>query len=465
MRIPEEFDRNLPENKVVSINGEVPPALEPPVTTIPAEEAPRGFSSILKNTNFLILWSGQIFSQLADKVYLVLMIAIIESQFQAENQTISGWVSAIMLASSIPAILFGSFAGVYVDRWPKKRVLVVTNIVRGLLVLAIPTLLWVTKGQVFAQLPIGFEVLLLLTFLGSTLTQFFAPAEQAVISGIVEKPDLLSANSLYTTTMMGSLVVGFALGEPLLGLADVWAAQFGWGVNTGKELLVGFSYTIAGILLLLIKTHEKPSEMASEEAHVLEDLKDGIRYLRDRRSIRVAIIQLVCLFSVIAANTVIAVRLAEILPEIKASQFGFLLAAGGVGMGIGALLLGYIGKLFSHERLALFGSLGTAVALVGMSAFTNSLTWTVLSIVLMGICGAIVAIPMQTTVQSETTPDMRGKVFGLQNNAINIALSLPLALTGVAETVFGVPNVLRGLAAIVLLITWYLYGRQGAQSG
>jgi hypothetical protein len=60
---------------------------------------------------------------------------------------------------------------------------------------------------------------------------------------------------------------------------------------------------------------------------------------------------------------------------------------------------------------------------------------------------------------------MRGKVFGLQNNAVNIALSLPLALTGVAETVFGVPNVLRGLAALVLLITWYLYGQLGTKSG
>jgi MFS family permease len=473
MRLPEEFDRSAPETNVLPLHGspEVPTSIvsSSPIDRAAADEsevvASRGFSSILKNTNFLILWSGQIFSQLADKVYLVLMIAIIESQFQAENQTISGWVSAITLSSTIPAILFGAFAGVYVDRWPKKRVLVGTNILRGLLLLAVPVLLWLTNGQVFAQLPIGFEVLLVLTFLGSTLTQFFAPAEQAVISGIVEKPDLLAANSLYTTTMMGSLVVGFALGEPLLSLADSWAAQFGFAVNIGKELLVSFSFITAGLLLLLIKTNERPEDRGSAAFHVIEDLKEGIGYLRDQRSIRVALIQLVTLFSVIASMTILAVRLAEILPEIKASQFGFLLAAGGVGMGIGALGLGYIGKMLSHERLAMFGSIGTAVALIGMSAFTNSLTWTVLSIMLMGICCATVAIPMQTTIQSETPPEMRGKVFGLQNNAVNIALSLPLALTGVAETVFGVPNVLRGLAALVLLITWYLYGQLGTKSG
>ena len=74
-----------------------------------------GFLPVLKNRNFLALWSGQVFSQLADKVYLVLMIAIIASRFQSENQTISGWVSAIMMAFTIPAVLFGSVAGVFVN--------------------------------------------------------------------------------------------------------------------------------------------------------------------------------------------------------------------------------------------------------------------------------------------------------------------------------------------------------------
>ncbi|MGC1246092.1 MAG: hypothetical protein WA865_07770, partial [Spirulinaceae cyanobacterium] len=79
---------------------------------VPEEESlPEGFGPVLKNVRFLVLWSGQIFSQLADKVYLVLMIAIIASNFQRSDQTISGWVSAIMIAFTIPAILFGSLAG------------------------------------------------------------------------------------------------------------------------------------------------------------------------------------------------------------------------------------------------------------------------------------------------------------------------------------------------------------------
>ncbi|NJN90638.1 MAG: MFS transporter, partial [Leptolyngbyaceae cyanobacterium SL_5_14] len=212
----------------------------------------------MKNRNFLALWSGQVFSQLADKVYLVLMIALIASRFQSEGQTISGWVSSIMIAFTIPAVLFGSVAGVYVDRWSKKTVLVATNLLRGGLVLILPPLLWISQGwSPFAGLPIGFYMLLGITFLVSTLTQFFAPAEQAVIPLIVERKHLLSANSLYTTTMMASVIIGFAVGEPLLQLADRLVAWLSGNLDIGKEVIVGASYAIAGLLLLLLKTGEK----------------------------------------------------------------------------------------------------------------------------------------------------------------------------------------------------------------
>ena len=177
----------------------------------------RGFAPVLSNKQFLTLWSGQIFSQLADKVYLVMMIAIVTNQFQLPNQPISKWVSPIMIAFTIPAVLFGSLAGVYVDRWRKKPVLVISNLLRGILVLTLPPLLLVSQGQtILTAVPLGFALMLGVTFAVSTFTQFFAPAEQAVIPLIVKDKDLLAANSLYTTTMMALLIVGFAIGEPFV---------------------------------------------------------------------------------------------------------------------------------------------------------------------------------------------------------------------------------------------------------
>jgi MFS family permease len=421
-----------------------------------------GFLPVLKNPNFLALWAGQVFCQLADKVYLVLMIALINSQFQASDQSISGWVSALMMAFTIPAVLFGSVAGVFVDRWSKKVVLVASNIWRGILVLLIPSLLWLTHDwQPVGVLPVGFLIILGVTFLVSTLTQFFAPAEQSAIPLIVKEQDLLSANSLYTTTMMASVIVGFAVGEPVLALADGLWTQLGGSGGLGKEILVGGSYAIAGLILFLLQTNEKPHPPETEFPHVFSDLRDGLRYLQENHRIRNALLQLIILFSVFAALTVLAVRMAEIIPNMKASQFGFLLASAGVGVALGATILGQFGQRFSYKQLSFWGCLGMAASLIGLSLFTTQLLPVLLFIALVGVFGALVGIPMQTAIQTETPPDMRGKVFGLQNNVINIALSLPLALAGVAETFIGLKAVFFTLAAIVLiggLFTWYNSG-------
>lgn len=423
-----------------------------------APDAPSGLWPVFRNRNFLTLWSGQVFSQIADKIYLVLMIAIISASFESEGQTISGWVSAIMISFTIPAVLFGSLAGVYVDRWHKKPVLVLTNLLRGLLVATLPVSLWITAGWDLFGLPVGFYILLAVTFLVSTLTQFFAPAEQAVIPLIVKERNLLPANSLYTTTMMASVIVGFAVGEPLLAFADMLLAPIDRGTGVGKSVLVGVSYAIAGVLLLLMTTNETRTD-AVEESHPWEDIKDGVAYLQKQVQVRSALIQLTVLFSVFAALAVLAVRLAEVIPTIRPSQFGFLLAAGGVGLAVGAVLIGQFGQRFSRSQLALIGSLGMAASLSGLSLAPSQL-WPSLSLIAaLGLFGAMVGIPMQTTIQEKTPEDMRGKVFGLQNNVVNIALSLPLAIAGVAETFLGLRAVFGLLATFVAIagfVTWSL---------
>ena len=419
-----------------------------------------GFAPVLKNSRFLILWSGQIFSQLADKVYLVLMIAIVANQFQLPNQPISKWVSPIMVAFTIPAMLFGSLAGVYVDRWQKKAILVVSNLIRGGLVLLLPPLLLFAQGKtLFESIPLGFGLMLLVTFAVSTFTQFFAPAEQAVIPLIVKNKDLLAANSLYTTTMMALLIIGFAIGEPLLDISDSLAIQVGLPDGIGKEILVGGAYAIAGIILLALQTGEKLQDSNKEQPHPWQDIKDGIEYLGRNQRVRNALIQLVILFSIFAALAVLAVSLADQIPQIEAEQFGFLLASAGVGMGICAAILGSKGQNINRARLSLIGSIGVTASLIGLSFSTQNLWLALAMTALLGAFAALIGVPMQTTIQSKTPVEMRGKVFGLQNNAVNIALSLPLVLAAEAETRLGLPLVMLALAAIAFsggILTWYM---------
>ncbi len=437
------------------------PAISPEATDPPESSANEtGFRPVLKNHSFLMLWTGQVFSQIADKVYLVLMIALIASRFQTTGQTISGWVSLVMIAFTVPAVLLGSIAGVLVDWWSKKYILVLTNLCRGALVILLLPLLWLSRdwGQ-WLGIPLGFWFLLGGTFWVSTLTQFFAPAEQAVIPLIVKRQHLLSANSLYTLTMMLAVIVGFAAGDPLLALAGSLSEHLGGSVDLGYVLVVGGSYGLAGLLLAWVVADEPSKSQTSPTQQVWSDLLEGLRYLKHQKRVRSAMMQLVMLFSVLAAITVIVVRLAEVLPAIKASQFGFLLAAGGVGMACSIGVIGQLGHRFSHRQLSFYGAIGMAVMLVGLSFSTQSLWLALVLLAGLGICTALIGIPMQTTIQQETPKEIRGKVFGLQNNAVNIALSLPLALTSLADTWFGLERVFLGLAVIVVtggLFAWYI---------
>ncbi len=401
---------------------------------------PLPVSPLWQNRNFLALWLAQVCSQMADKIYLVFVIALTTEFFQPPDQSISGWVSAIMVAFTIPAILLGSVAGVFVDRWSKKQVLVITNLYRALLVLAVPSTTLMAAGQ-FS----GFLALLLLTFAISSLTQFFAPAEQAAIPLLVDKSQLISANSLYTFTMMAALVLGFAAGEPLLTLANHWQPQW------GSAILVSLCYGGAAALLLLLRPPDQCHLPPSHYRDVWQELRQGLKLLGEYTALRFALLQLILLFSVVAAMSVLVVRLAEVMPALDTDQFGFLLAAAAVGLGLGALLLNLVTHWLSYRFWSLLGCWGMGVMLVGVTLSLQSLWIGGACIVGFGFFAAWVAIPMQTTIQVMTPPEQRGTIFGLQNNLVNIALSLPLALVGIAETWWGLSPILLVLAAAIAL--------------
>ena len=395
----------------------------PPPETLSEDAKVPSFGDVLKNRDFLYLWVGQIFSQLPDKVFIVLAVALMAAHFKEAGASLQ---SAFFVAHSMPAILFGSLAGVFVDRWSKKNVLVFSNILRGILVLLLPLL------------PDSFAYILLITFLVSTLTQFFAPAETSAIPLILPRKYLLIGNSLFTATMSGSIVFGFALGAPALALVG--------GADHG-HWLVGGAYLLSGLILSLVRTGEGNNQ-TEEQTSPWADLKEGLDYIRGNKIVQAALIQLLVLYSLLAALNILSIRLTKKL-GLQDEQFGFLLAATAVGFALGTWGLGRYGQRFARSRLAVTGSLVIAFTL-GCIAFVSNV-WGVLALcVLMGSAFALVMAPMQTAIQEETPEDLRGKVFGLQNNVVNIASTVPMALAGIAVDLFGLQPVILGLSAVSL---------------
>lgn len=399
----------------------------------------QGFLALLKNRPFLTLWSGQILSQVADKVFFFLLIDLLVNYQSSTGWGINSMRSALMVVFTLPAVLFGSAAGIFVDRYDKKLILTYCNLVRGLLILLLPFL------------PKLFLILLVIAFLESLLTQFFAPAEQAAIPLLVPHQGLMSANALFTTTMMGSLIIGSACAAPLLNLASLVG-------EVGPELLVGAIYLAAALTLHQVQLKETVEQQPTAAAvHPWSDFKAGLRYLSQNRLISNAMLQLTLLYSVFAALTVLAFNLAEEIGLQESAQSGFLLAAAGIGMVLGAGLLGHWGDRFHHKPLPLFGFLSMAFVLT-MFTFTEVLWLGLLLSVLLGVGASLVGVPMQTLIQRETPESMRGKVFGFQNNIVNIALSAPLAIAGPLTDLIGLRFVLWSMSIIVSVVgiwAWY----------
>ena len=190
---------------------------------------------------------------------------------------------------------------------------------------------------------------------------------------------------------------------------------------------------------------------AHQGESVWKEIVAGLQVLRERASVRTAMVHLVLLYSLLAALYVLAISLASAIQGLGPTGFGSLLAMSGLGMAIGAVVVAQVGHGFSRRRLAAAGLGAITWSLVLLGQLRGNLTYTLGLCTLLGIGAALVAIPAQTTIQEDTPESQRGRVFGLQNNLINIALSLPLVLAGALVSSVGLLPVLWILAGLALV--------------
>jgi MFS family permease len=388
-----------------------------------------GFKALFKNRAFLLLWIGQIFSQVADKVLLVMSIALLTTYHIPVKYAASSG-SYLMVSTNIPAILFGVAAGIFVDRYPKKQIMVVSNVVRGCLILLLPIL------------PKEFLLLLLINFTISVVMQVFTPAELSAIPLVVPPENLLTANAIFTTTAMTSLIFAFGIGEPIL------TAATNISKNGSREILVASLYFIAAASVQLVRMQETiDTSKQARRANPWHELKSGFEYLRSNKVLLNAMLQLAVLFSTIAALLGLSLALTSEV-GLKPEQFGFLVAPLGIGLVLGAGILGHLGSRIQQKSLPLIGFVGMGIVLI-VFTFVHNLLLSIFCAGILGLGASLIGVPMQTLIQEKTPESMRGKVFGFQNNAVNIAIAVPLIIAAPLTERFGLQPVLLGMSAVV----------------
>jgi MFS family permease len=423
-----------------------------------------GFGSLFKNKQFMCLWIAQVFSQFADRAVFVLFVAILTTMDAAQEHVIGAaeLTSRLYIAFTIPAVLLSPVAGVFVDRWSNKAVLIISNLARALFVCLVATPM-AGKSHMFA---------FTLAFLISIGSQFFGPAETSSIPRLVKPGELYSANSLFFTTMMIALGFGFAIGDPIIRQTGIKDAPYA----------VAMGFLIAAILLVGIKDNKKRTPTKDVW---WEELRFGIAYIANNPPVFKAIAKITFLFSTIITLNILAVGLAEQVIHIQAYKFGYIIAAAGIGMGLGNFWVGQHAREANPTLVVYtgFGCLGLFMSLLGSLGFTQDYLLPALGAhgfqfngpfmsvplglaLLIGISCALVAVPTQAALQAAVPEQLRGKVFAAQNTAMSAASTIPVILAGFSADNLpgGVSTTMLILGIPTMLFGWYQIARARAHA-
>ena len=432
----------------------------------PSGRSERGLAGVLALPGFRRLWIGQIFSQLADKFYIVLMVfliaqywvtdtpqsnealaeaaAAIRMSFETRAQMITLLATGIYVANTVPAMLLGTVAGVWADRWPKRSVMVASNGLRAALALLAPFCL--LPGPMWLGLSWGYWALVVMTFWSRcSPSSLHRPSRPPSPCWCRNQPAAGGQFGL-PGHQHGGHDRGLRPGRPdPAAAARPCCAQV--GIAGGEFVLLPLCYGLAALAIAGIAIAEPPPEPRSITG-----------LAGDRR------------------GTAGAAGAAQ-CPQRHAAAGAALQPAGGPlragdqpGGGDRRPRPHPLRHPAGHERRGAGprgpggGPAGRPVqpppaghCRPGHDRLEPACCWAscaaiscspCCSAALLGVGAALLAIPAQTTIQEDTPENQRGKVFGLQNNLINIALSLPLVLAGTVVSRYGLLPVLWALAAI-----------------
>jgi MFS family permease len=423
---------------------------------VTARTATPGALSVFRNSSFLRLWLSQAATQIGGNMVLYGLTVIVVNSTSSNTA-----VSLLILSFLVPAVLFSAVAGVYVDRIDRRLILVATNVLRGLMFVAL------------YLVGTNLALILLLNVAVSTVTVFFAPAEAAMIPVLVPRSQLLAANGVFTLTLNAAFALGFALLGPLV-------------VNlAGPEaviLVVAALYFLAAAFCFTLPASPPPpdpaphSRLAVGEAEravssTLSQLREGLSFIRSNRSIGWSLLYLGIAASLVGVLGVLGPDFAQSALGLDAKDFAVVVLPLGFGIVTGILLLNAYGRYLPRRRvieggLIALGALLAALSAAGpisrllqradapggldLTSVTSLLAIVVVIAFFAGIAYGLVAIPSQTQLQEDLPEDVRGRVFGVLNMLVSVASFLPIIVVGPISDLVGTTTVIFAVALAVL---------------
>jgi MFS family permease len=377
---------------------------------------------------FSRLWAAQVVSSLGDWIGFIAVTAIAA---RIGGSTPAAAVGFVLSARLIPGFFLGSVAGVLVDRWDRRRVMVTCDIGRGLVLAVLPF-----ARNVF-QLFAASLVLELLTLL-------WAPAKEASVPNIVPREFLPNANSLSLAAAYGTFPISSAVFALLVnvaghvGRAPETVALF---FDVGTFFL---SATLIATLALPRRQRAANGEARIDFHQTINDLKDGWRFIGQNPVVRSVIVGLAT--GLIGGGMVVPLGpvFAKVILGSGSAGFGLLLTALGTGVAAGVIAVSVVQKRLPQERIFV-RVLAAAGGCLAIAASTSHLIIAVLFVGGLGLCAGAVYVLGFTILQSNVEDELRGRTFATLYTLIRFCLLLAFAvapflstlLDGLSSRIFG----------------------------
>ena len=339
--------------------------------------------------------------------------------------------------SVLPVVLAGFFGGTLVDRMGFKRVSILADLTSGAAVVLIPIL--------YATIGLPFWALMVLVFLGALLDAPGDTARTALVPDLAEmaKIPLERATAINQMIDRGSRLVGAPLGGLLIGF-----------LGQANALWVdGFSFLISALLVIfLVKGKQKQNTVENTGGNYWQEMKEGINYLiKDRLLLMIALVIMVTNFLDAGFSGVVLPVYMNIVYG-SALSLGLIIAMGGGGAVVGALLYGWLGVKL--PRFLTFVSMFILVSLRFFVLLFNPPLWVLLTCTFLLCVGAGPLNSIIYAVEYERIPsEMRGRVFGIVTAAAWIAMPLSELAAGFLVNSLGTMPVIIGCGVIYVAAT------------
>ena len=340
------------------------------------------------------------------------------------KQTGSGFSFALTLfVGLIPTIIFSPVAGYMSDRFDKKKIVVSMDFANGMifLILFILTL----------KFELNQPMIYISTFMTTVFTTFFGIAFEAAKPNLVADEKLMSINSLSKAIDSTALILAPVLGGLIFAFTDIKTFILINAVcfifSAGIETMIDFNYNI------------KSTAEINDDGGFVEDIKDGLTYIRKSSEIVKMINVLVILnFFISFSVTVPLPYIINNLLNLSSNQYGIIQGAFPVGMILGAVVVGKIIEKIDYMKLLIFSSitLSVAIALLGLPlilADASSLAYMIYYIsimVIFGIAISFIDVPILWLMQKSIPDNLRGKVLSISMSIVKLIAPLGLVISG-----------------------------------